>query len=794
MADVQGFISQYAPVAAQVGQKIGVAPDVLLGQWGLETGWGKSVVPGTNNLGNIKGKGVSATDSQTGSRDQYKAYASPQNFGNDFSSLISRNYGGATGTGSDASAFGNALSKGGYATDPGYANKLSSAVGMVRKFGDTLASALSGTANASELSPQQGAPVISATGKQINMPQASQQAAPQQSAPASTGDPLLDMAHSVLSGPSTPASPAAQTTGQATAASATADPLLAMAHSVLASKDGAAPAATPAALAAQSQDAPGGVASFAAGVGRGVQQTALGAQQLLGHGLQAVGGIGQSPTLSSLITGQQAQNPVQKAGNWLVNDADKGLAQGATDVAPYSAAHPIATGAGQLTGGAAATAPLALLAPEVAGAGLLGKAGIGAGLGAASGALTPVENVPQGSSFAQEKAKQIGLGAVTGGVATPLVSAIGGAISPAIGAAQNKLLQAGVPLTPGQILGGAAARTEAKLTSIPFLGDMIKNGQQRAVQGFNKATYDQVLAPLGQKYSGPIGNEGVAAVQKTISGAYDDALSKLTFHADPQFQNEMVQLGTMAQSLPESQQGQFMNIFKTQVIGKLSPQGTMDGQTLKGVQSELGRISRGLTGDPSYDNQQLGHAVGQIKELVESALPRSNPADAVQDLAKANAAYANFVRLRGAAGSQGAMNNEGVFTASQLNNAVRGADKSAGKGATATGNALMQDFSSAGQSVLGAKYPDSGTPGRSLLALMGPAALGSAFAPGYAGPMAAALGVGALPYTAMGQKVAQALLTARPGFAGPLGAAIGRGSALAAPTANALTQSIGQPK
>jgi hypothetical protein len=774
MADVKGFIAQYAPVASQVSQKIGVAPDVLLGQWGLETGWGKSVIPGTNNLGNIKGPGVAATDNQTGSNDQYRQYSTPQAFGNDFASLIGRRYQGATGTGSDANAFGAALSKGGYAEDPNYANKLSSAVGMVRKFGDALASAFSGTATASELTPAQmsGAPVISATGQRINMPQAQQQAAPQQSAPVSTGDPLLDMAHGMLSG----SAPAAQPASAPSAPATTDDPLLAMAHSVLASKDTAPAAAqaAPAAPAASAGPQPGGVTSFLAGVGRGVQQTALGAQQLLGHGLQAAG----------------ATTP----GNWLVNDADKGLAQGATDVSPYSAAHPIATGAGQLAGGAAATAPLALVAPEVAGAGLLGKIGIGAGVGAVSGALTPVENVPQGSSFAAEKAKQIGLGAVTGGVATPLVSAIGGVVSPAIGAAQQKLIDAGVPLTPGQIMGGAAARTEAKLTSVPFLGDMIKNGQQRAVQGFNQATYDQVLAPLGQKYSGPIGNEGVANVQKTISNAYDDALSKLTFHADPQFTTDMANLGGMAQSLPAAQQSQFLSIIKNQIAGKLSPQGTMDGQTLKGVQSELGRISKGLTGDPSYDNQQLGQAVAQVKNLVEGALPRSNPADAVSDLANANAAYANFVRLRGAAGSQGAMNNDGVFTAGQLNNAVRGADKSAGKGATATGNALMQDFSSAGQSVLGSKYPDSGTPGRSLMALMGPAALGQAFAPGVAAPMAAAMGVGALPYTAMGQKVAQMLLTARPGFAGPLGSAIKGSAALAAPVANSLTQAIGQSK
>lgn len=246
MPNVQGFIQQYAPVAADVGQRIGVAPDVLLGQWGLETGWGKSVVPGTNNLGNIKGPGVAATDNQTGSNDQYRAYSSPQAFGNDFANLISNNYKGAVGAGSDAAAYGKALKAGGYAEDSSYANKLSSAVGMVRKFGDSIASALSGSANAAELSPQQmSAPVISATGQQI-MPQAKPQAAPAAAPPASTGDPLLDMAHGVMAG-----SPAASPAPPATAASAQPaqaadDPLLAMANSVMAAKDAPKPAAQPA--------------------------------------------------------------------------------------------------------------------------------------------------------------------------------------------------------------------------------------------------------------------------------------------------------------------------------------------------------------------------------------------------------------------------------------------------------------------------------------------------------------------------------------------------------------------
>lgn len=244
MPNVQGFIQQYAPVAADVSQRIGVAPDVLLGQWGLETGWGKSVVPGTNNLGNIKGPGVAATDNQTGSNDQYRAYSSPQAFGNDFANLIANRYQGAVGAGSDASAYGNALAKGGYAEDSGYANKLAGAVGMVRKFGDTIASAISGNANAAELSPQQmSAPVISATGQQI-MPQATKQpsAAPS-AAPSSTGDPLLDMANGVMKGSAPAPSSAAAPTASAQPTQAADDPLLAMANSVMSAKD--APKAAP---------------------------------------------------------------------------------------------------------------------------------------------------------------------------------------------------------------------------------------------------------------------------------------------------------------------------------------------------------------------------------------------------------------------------------------------------------------------------------------------------------------------------------------------------------------------
>jgi hypothetical protein len=426
--------------------------------------------------------------------------------------------------------------------------------------------------------------------------------------------------------------------------------------------------------------------------------------------------------------------------------------------------------AGQ-AGGMALLGGGGLSAPES----LAGKALVGALSGVAGSAAQPVTDLQPGQTYADQKLDQIKNNALVGALAGPATAIAGKAISGAGGAAQQQLAKAGVTMTPGQILGGAAARTEEKLSSVPVLGDLIKGAQQRAANSFNTATYNEVLAPLGVKYSGPIGHEGVEAVQRTISDAYDSTLSKMQFKIDQPFMADLQQLGGMAQNLPAQQQQTFANVVKTQIIGKFGPQGNMDGDTLKGVQSELGRMARGYAGDPSFDNRQLGEAIGALKDAVDNALPRSNTPELAQQLQKANAAYANFVRLRTAAGSQGAMNNGGVFTAAQLNNAVRQADKSAGKGASATGNALMQDLSGAGQQVLGSKYPDSGTAGRAMLGLAASAAAGHALLPAaVAGPAAVVGSAAALPYTKYGQALAQALLMSRPAGAVPVGNALSR--------------------
>jgi len=130
--NVANFQQQYGAAAQRAGDKLGVDPKLLLAQWGNETGWGKSVIPGTNNLGNIKdfsGGGVGARDNATGSTDKYRQFSSPEDFADNYASLISRKYPGAVGAGSDPTKFTTGLA--GYAQDPQYGNKVAAAYGML---------------------------------------------------------------------------------------------------------------------------------------------------------------------------------------------------------------------------------------------------------------------------------------------------------------------------------------------------------------------------------------------------------------------------------------------------------------------------------------------------------------------------------------------------------------------------------------------------------------------------------------------------------------------------------------
>lgn len=390
-------------------------------------------------------------------------------------------------------------------------------------------------------------------------------------------------------------------------------------------------------------------------------------------------------------------------------------------------------------------------------------------VGSVLGGLSPV-------ATGESRLDNTVMGGVGGAAGGAIAKGLSRVISPNTAPEVKALMNEGVTPTIGQTLGGFANAVENKLTSVPLVGDAINAGRRRATEQFNQAAYNRALSPIGQKASGKVGRQGVENVSDALSAAYEDLLPRLTFKADQTFTNELNAVRSMAATLPDTQAKRFEKLLTTQLLDRMTPAGTMSGETLKAAESQLGKFSRGYSKDQSFDNQQLADALKEVQAIVRGAVTRSNP-DGAAELAAINKGYANYDRIRRAASMQGADN--GVFSPRQLSSAVRSQDSTVAKGAYAKGNALMQDLTDAGRTVLGNSVPDSGTAGR-LLMSGGLGGLGTYIAGGTIpalGPtgwgilgMSAA---GSLPYTAMGQKIIAGLLAKRPDIAGPIGNVVG---------------------
>ena len=111
---VKMFAEEYGPIAIQVSQKTGIAPSVLLAQWGMESDYGRRPV-GNFNFGNIKdmsGAGKEGTDNKTGSKDKYVNFESPEAFGDYYAHFIRRLYPNALNAGTDISKYSQGLNTG----------------------------------------------------------------------------------------------------------------------------------------------------------------------------------------------------------------------------------------------------------------------------------------------------------------------------------------------------------------------------------------------------------------------------------------------------------------------------------------------------------------------------------------------------------------------------------------------------------------------------------------------------------------------------------------------------------
>ncbi len=407
---------------------------------------------------------------------------------------------------------------------------------------------------------------------------------------------------------------------------------------------------------------------------------------------------------------------------------------------------------------------------------MAGAALSGAFSGGVQGGLQPVTNpnLDYGTAVAENAGISAGLGAVAG----PVGLAIGRAIAPRVAPGSRELYQAGVEMTPGQMLGGRLRSVENTASSIPVIGGAIQNAQRRSIETFNRATANRVLRPLGASVPNdvPVGRELLQRVEDITSNAYNSAIARVTnFGPDAQFSQDLQRVAGRQFLTPQARQ-QFVAAMQQEILPLFNGP-TLDGRTYQLIKSELGRLARAYQGSAAPAERGVAAALEDMQDVMKSLLMRRNPGVA-WDFRAADEAYAGLIRMQTAASGVGAV--DGVFTPAQLQNAVKRGDTSLRDTQFARGDALLQDFSDAGRSVLPSNVPNSGTADRALLAalLTAPATTAGLIDPITATAMGAAAGA----YSRPGAQALARYLMARPGAvrqgAGDLVARSGAGYAV----------------
>ncbi|MFL6675097.1 MAG: glucosaminidase domain-containing protein [Massilia sp.] len=141
--DQQAFLESIAPWAQEAAGKLGVAPELVSAHAALESGWGQRPLRTADGASSHNLFGIKAGASWNGAvsesatteyvqgaalktSERFRAYPDQASAFRDYANMLMANprFRGAINAGDNAQAFAQGLARGGYATDPAYADKL----------------------------------------------------------------------------------------------------------------------------------------------------------------------------------------------------------------------------------------------------------------------------------------------------------------------------------------------------------------------------------------------------------------------------------------------------------------------------------------------------------------------------------------------------------------------------------------------------------------------------------------------------------------------------------------------
>ncbi|TAF14049.1 MAG: hypothetical protein EAZ74_04760, partial [Alphaproteobacteria bacterium] len=329
----------------------------------------------------------------------------------------------------------------------------------------------------------------------------------------------------------------------------------------------------------------------------------------------------------------------------------------------------------------------------------------GATHGALAGALQPVINDSslEGISvdededqpgFWGEKAKQVGVGAGFGGVANKLLGPSASKFSnpknlpatpqqlanqskvPTDQVSQYRQMFPDADLTWGQSMGPRANQWEQRLSSTPFIGDVIRGAREKALRSQNVSMMNKALEPAGVKLNKgtQAGREMFDDAYTQLTSKYDDILDDVALHNPTQLRDKVY--GTMKDGnytpgvisddyakLSEAGKKQFDNLVEQGLFQKFGkdPQGNhsvrMTGRQFKnheeGLKNTIDDYRQGI-GEDRTIGRMLKNVLDETYQSLEGTTPQ-----VTKQLKNLNKSYAQYKTLENA--STASAQSGGVF-------------------------------------------------------------------------------------------------------------------------------------
>lgn len=379
--------------------------------------------------------------------------------------------------------------------------------------------------------------------------------------------------------------------------------------------------------------------------------------------------------------------------------AQDATARRRADVADARANSPFTTFGAELVGSAIPLAAGTIASRGAAAPAILQNAlGRAAAIGALEGGIA---GFGAGEGDAAQRLPSAALGGAVGGIA----GGAGGVLAPKISEAGQRLIDAGMTLTP-QMLGQPARRAVNALRTIP---SPIQSRVDESLDEFNTVVANEVLKPIDRKVKDVAGKEAFAAVAKEIDNAYAELLDPIDSINIGKYSTFLKGKGTTGRSRLEEMVFDPTTaktvLAQAEALDRLVADG-MDGRKFKEADSQLRKMIERFNQQAKTANlaveKEAGEQVAKVLEvlregMLDKAEKKLGNAFAT-NLRKIDSAYKLASVLRNTVERGGASADE-RFTPAQLFAGVKAANK--GTRAFVEGDAPFQKLAQAGQNVLG---------------------------------------------------------------------------------------------